>query len=248
MMTPEDEPDKIPVVPLPFLPEVRTLCLEDLTPTIRSVARLLGGPSDGRIRDLVEKGGPATRIGYDRDALEYNRAFFLRNAVKCLTVSQTLLDDPDRVRGSAVLDVGGGVGTFALSVSERRQWSDRLVIDRSPAQIALGRRIVGAASRDRDMRWAVSDDVPPAWSNEPVALFSYSLCESPRLLSSALERGWRTALVVDYPAVIDHCAAFASLVGARFVRTRASVALCSKLADAVGQTNVTVNGAMLVCG
>jgi hypothetical protein len=197
---------------------------------------------------MVEKGGPASQISYDRDVLEYNRTFFLRNAVKCLTASRILIDDRDKVRNGAVIDVGGGVGTFALSTSERWRWSDRLVIDRSSAQIALGRRLVGAASWDRDMRWAVSDDLPLAWSTRPVALFSFSLCESPNLLRTALARGWRTALVVDYPEIIDRCAAVASQARARFVRTRASVALCSELADLVGQTKVSVDGAMLVCG
>lgn len=247
MTTPQHEFGRLPIPGWRPMSPVRIMRLEDLSPTIRNFARLLGGPSNRHIRDMVESTGPASEIDYDRDALEFNRTFFLRNAIKCVTASRMFLDGSNRFREGAVLDVGGGVGTFALAASERRSFSDRLVVDRSCAQVSLGRRLLNAAGEDYDMRWTVSDELPRSWSRDSLALFSFSLCESPQLLSSALLRGWHGALVVDFPEVIDRCAIFASQIGARFVCKRMSVELCADLARSVGQPNVSLAGGLLVC-
>lgn len=248
MMLSQNAPKKFPIALRSAVPLIRSACLENLDPSIRLVADRLGRPSSRSIRNLVTEGGPDSRIPYDHEALEYNRTFFLRNAVKCFTVSQILLNDWHEIGNGAVLDVGGGIGTFALSISGHGRWSDQLVVDSSPAQIALGRQLVGLANCGHHMRWLASDRLPSAWSPDPIALFSYSLCESPHLLKSASEKGWRTALVVDYPDTIDRCATYALEIGARFARTRAQIELCPDLAEAIGQTNISANGAMIISG
>src|SRR5262245_53673610 len=140
---------------------------------------------DALLLRLKITSGWTRQVDYDNHAASFNRAFFVRNFLKCHTFAKEtrLLDVPQTRK---FVDVGGGAGVFALAIRmiarEAKKSIDISLIDRSPSQLALSAvlsRAIGFAIADASYPSNLTSD-----TTLPTAcrLFSYWFCENDDLL------------------------------------------------------------------
>lgn len=150
-------------------------------------------------------------IEYRKNALAFNRAFFLRNLYKDL-VAVSWYRSNHAPPTAQIEDIGSGAGTFAIAWKTMEPSTKQLIvlIDKSPEQLAIARRCfqslgLGRATF-RTIRYPYSDRPP-----EALGLFSYLFCESSRSKSSNQEFVYalhnRHSLIVDYPEILNRLSA-----------------------------------------
>jgi hypothetical protein len=207
--------------------------------------RGLGQYPAGRATETVEREQASAALDYEVDAIDFNRSYFLRNAVKCSAMLDLVSHLVPDVEGRAVIDVGGGVGTFALMAAHVWPTANFTIFDRSLTQLQLGKTMAltphgSGGLRTSDLAEAVGD-LPPA-----ICLFSYSLCETPELFVDFLNLGAGAALVIDYPDIIEECSEIFQIFGGTSRIIRTEVGLDIPLSEMLGQPTVKLNGGLFV--
>src|SRR5262249_31920163 len=120
---------------------LQPLVFDDLPSEIGIAHRhLLPDAKSARFKRSIQRGGPRARLDYDRYFIEFNRAFFIRNYLKCISYLRALPERLD-LKDQFVLDIGGGAGPFSLAALHYEPSTKAKVLDKSQAQVSLGRKL-----------------------------------------------------------------------------------------------------------
>ena len=194
--------------------------------------------------------GSTPQLDYNSQAASFNKAFFVRNFLKCHTFA-TATGLLDVLESRRFVDVGGGAGVFALAVRmiarDVHKNTDISLVDRSLAQLEF------SATLSKEIGFAIADASYPcnltSAATLPVAcrLFSYWFCENSDVLSeddtmSDLLRP--AAAVIDYPEVVhDITHRFQSR--ARVRQWSGTLSIPPHIRRFIGQPNIDIHGAII---
>jgi hypothetical protein len=221
------------------------LGLRDLPPTIRPIIEFIGGSRSGVALRMVSRKGVKAQLNYDLEANEFNQSYWVRNFIKCLIVSrfakQELNSKPE------FIDVGGGIGPFALALVEVAARTRITIHDASIKQEQIFRRLQKKGLIPSQISF-VRKKIGSEFLNksEIPRLYSYVLCENENLVSNTpqiLQVVGNFALVVDYWQIVEPLAKAARSAGLyTSVLKNLEVRLDAELAQIIGQDIITISG------
>ena len=196
------------------------------------------------LRTVERERGRTGLVDYERNSLEFNQAFFFRNFYKCLLVANQLALSPNF--GGGLVDLGCGAGPFALAMhmSTHYSISPVLLLDRSREQLSLAKKVFSAVNSD--LPTIIHDSL--CTFNLPRTLFrvsSYLLCEGTWYKRPSLTKLNQligpSAVIIDYPEVLDVFALYLDQHGYAFLATRCVVRLTDAIKQLIRQDYVKVH-------
>jgi hypothetical protein len=224
------------------------LSLEELPPSLKLVhTHLLPDRGSYRLQRQFEKKGVAAKIDYEKYFSEFNRAFFVRNYLKCCSYLRFL---PAQLPKRRVLDIGGGAGPFSLAAVHHDALIESTILDKSQAQIGVAlalSRLIGLnhifAHRRLDI---FNTEINPQLTR----LFSYWTCENTQELdarpNSRQTIFGHLSIVIDYPDIVAAEADKALKLGGRVTNLLiAEQRVCPRLEDIIGQPKISYGGVCL---
>lgn len=192
------------------------------------------------------------RLNYDLFATGFNQAFFYKNLLKCLVVTEYFVFNGP-ASCDVILDAGSGAAPASIAYSELRKRiapgcgavNVRLV-DKSQKQLLIAKRLL--AHLDIPVQSCINDsfridDVAP---NE-IVVFSYFICEQGRSFATKLfknrERFKGGFLIIDYQYVIERVKKAFSQFGKMQVQfLSAQIEIPENLRKTFGEDRLVVHG------
>lgn len=199
-----------------------------------------------RVRGLkrLVKHQENVRFDYNRDAMVFNQAYFLRNFYKCLC----LLSSPDvLIPGDNIVDIGSGAGPFSLAAHltyYHNCFKQVILIDSSTTQLLIAHQIFEVMKVPlTDLR---ANRLPQCLlPSDFYRLASYWLCEQDYTHFKNEDRRilfGQGILFIDYPNVLEEFIATLDLNIHSCRLLFNSVQLAPDVARVLEKENVTVHG------
>ena len=227
-----------------------TIQLADLPAEFGKLDRIFGQTKSSRnLASLVERERDNLQIDYEVQAVEFNRAYFMRNYLKCLHYLRSFATNPIAIEDH-VLDLGGGAGPFSLAARHCSPQLETILIDRSPSQLRLAADLSGSAGLHHVSRTRDLDVLASRLDESLMRIASYWVCEnrsglrqSPNVALSALGK---RCIVLDYPHVVAQVVDLVISLGGRARHVvLAQPRVCSQLIAILGQGTITYGGAYI---
>ncbi len=201
------------------------------------------------LKEKIRLAGHSLRIDYDKYAMEFNNAYFVRNYVKCFlylgSLPSTFLLDTN-----SVVDLGGGAGPFSLAAKYFNPQLNTLVVDRSGAQIAYARMLSAVWGLKHVSNTEIADALSLNLDPATMRILSYWVCENN--IELTCNAGLRSkifgnrCIIVDYPHIVRQTTKLASSFGGYVSNVVvAQHNVCSQLFKILGQRTITFGGACI---